>query len=221
MDEGNVPDSKESSMEFSDSIQETYSDLFESDAMVYCLEEHRDGTGMSAESEEYFFYDKKEEVAEKIAGSRKLLTTEKSEQDFIQCIYEDDSILSLARENNRLVFNTPWIGYMLNTIWMDEEFDNYNASLYQQEKDLPFMSRQEAWAEVKELLSVIELEVSDDYTCYVMDHEVMQEQEKVIDVNGNEAASQKKGSWTEEDASIPVRTRHIYINAETLKEIVE
>ena len=25
----------------------------------------------------------------------------------------------------------------------------------------------------------------------------------------------------EEDASIPVRTRHIYINAETLKEIVE
>ena len=40
---------------------------------------------------------------------------------------------------------------------MDEEFDNYNASLY------------------------------------------LQEQEKVIDVNGNEDASQKKGSWTEED----------------------
>lgn len=107
VDGGNVPDSEEGDIEFPDSIQKTYSDLFEKEALVYCPKEYRDGTGMSVEIEEYFFCDKKEEVAEKVAGSRKLLTTETSDQDLIQYIYEDDSILSLARENNRLVFNTP------------------------------------------------------------------------------------------------------------------
>ena len=103
--------------------------------------------------------------------------------------------------------------YVLNTIMDDTRFSDYNGNLYQQRTDLDFMSQDDAWNQVSSFLNEIGVEVSDDYTCYVMEYSTMeQEEDKIYQALQEQDMKpfEKKEQWTVEDDSYYFKTHLVW-----------
>jgi hypothetical protein len=92
----------------------------------------------------------------------------------------------------------------------DTRFDDYNGYKYQEKTDLPFMTQSEAWTNIQEFLKLLGVEISDTYTCYVMDHTVMSQEETEVMKQAelmDEKIPSGKEKWTEEDDCYYFMTR--------------
>ena len=99
--------------------------------------------------------------------------------------------------------------YILNTIMEDDRFDTYNGNEFQTTTDLAFISQEEAWNQIKSFLQEIGVEVTDAYTCYVMDYKTMQqEEEKIYQLLQEEDTKtfEKKEQWSADDDSYYFKT---------------
>lgn len=185
------------SLEFSDYIEKKMDDNFTVNATVSCPESYRDGVGDSAVFTDTFFIDQSE-LINKILCSGKSLIDHTVAEDYVGYHYDDGS-LCIYKENNILTYGTKQSSYVYNCIQYDEQFDSYNADKYLTDADLPFLDRETAWSECKKILSEIGVILPDEYICYVMDHQIMEQEENAIDSEGNEVEEKKKDSWTQAD----------------------
>lgn len=104
-------------------------------------------------------------------------------------------------------FGGPYLGYvtplainLANCIRDNETVPSeYNMTLYQGLEDVELVSRQEAEEAVAALFERLNIEVSQNYECYVLDKDVLREQERAVDVDGNVVERWKKDQWTAKD----------------------
>lgn len=88
--------------------------------------------------------------------------------------------------------------YVLNA-FVPFQDERYNADFYSTSAQLPFMTREEAFATVQNTLQAIDIILEPVYTGYALDHETMQSQEYHEDMDGNIDKSQYKPQWSEAD----------------------
>ncbi|WP_040330503.1 hypothetical protein [Clostridium ihumii] len=89
--------------------------------------------------------------------------------------------------------------YLLNAFRLQSKDSRYNADKFSLDKEFEFSTREEAFDNIKKMLTDIGIEIGSNYKAYSLDYKTMRDEEYVMDVNGNEDRSKYKPSWTEED----------------------
>lgn len=89
--------------------------------------------------------------------------------------------------------------YIYAAFVLDETDSAYNADLYSCETQLPFGSREDAFALVEQTLNEIGIHMDNEYQGYALDYQTMKEQEWHMDIDGNRDSTSYKENWSEED----------------------
>lgn len=105
----------------------------------------------------------------------------------------------LFYEPSNVEYSHPNIDYILNCLFTDPQFSSYNLDLYSQTENLSFASKKEIFHKVKMMFASLDVPVSEQYTCYALNHETLQKEEKPMDSAGNRVEKAKKQKWTKED----------------------
>lgn len=160
---------------------------------------------MQAVLGEKLFWDSQEEIAKILFQDRHIVKeyiddygTEKYKT------YEaaEDNTTLLISSNNHLTYSTNHSIYINHILFSDSRFDDYNGDKYQKKSDLDFMSQEEAWKTICMTLDRMGVEVSERYTCFVMDHVTMREEEQEAIARAKEEDSKifaEKSQWTADD----------------------
>lgn len=122
---------------------------------------------------------------------------------------EENSQLWYEGVNNEILTVTPYslgystrfFTYINHAFRLQQGYSDYNAYKYSTEKDLSFETRQNAFNAIKEVLRNIGIEVGEEYRCFALDYKTMQQEEYVIDINGDIDKEAYKDSWTQDDDS--------------------
>lgn len=184
---------------FPNDMKQSISETVKIDAVFEYPEEYKSGKGSNAKSSNYFFYDHQNEVIEALCGGKEIIEEASGGNKFNRYIFDDESLLAIAFDNNRLIYSTEKSGYIYNTIRMEEWSEYYNADKYMKEADLDFKTREAAWAEIKEQLASVKIFLGDYSECYIMDFTVMQAEEQTINSNDMEKEPVNKESWSKDD----------------------
>lgn len=97
-----------------------------------------------------------------------------------------------------LYYYTSLYKYIEKSIVTDSTVSSYNMDKFQKE-NLAFMERKECIETVKALLAQFDITVSDNFQCYALDYQTLQEEEVTLDINDNPQPEEAKPSWTEAD----------------------
>lgn len=108
-------------------------------------------------------------------------------------LYSGPGLSQLTYINSRL---TPYVYSALRLTKGDE---TYNADKYSLESELPFATRAVAFADVKDKLSNIGIEIGNSYKAYSLDYKTMQQEEYSMGTDGEEDTSNYKESWSADD----------------------
>ena len=190
---------------FSDGIQKSYTENVTANAQFVYPESCKAGKGTRVKLGKTLFWDTRDEIAQLLFQDREI--AEKSVDDYGTVKYQsyesaEDGAILMVYDNNYLNFATDQSAYINNVLFSDDRFDDYNGEQYQKKTDLDFMSQKEAWENVCETLDKLGVETSDSFSCYVMDHSTMAEEEKAA-IALAEAEDMKapaaKQEWTEDD----------------------
>lgn len=198
---------------FPDRIQEDISEHIRVDAECVYPQDWEPGTAWKAKMGEGLFWDRREELLKLFFGDKKVEKELSNEYDNSRnaVYYTDGEETSFyISTGNGFSFSARHSTHVFNALFSDDRFDSYNGDLYQKITDLPFLSQTQAWLNILEFLEKVGMEVSDSYTCFVMDHETM-EQEEMKAVEDAASAFGKvltpKEQWTEEDDCYCFKTR--------------
>lgn len=207
---------KEEKSEFPDTIQLDVSENVKVNAECFYPEDFVEGEGVKVIQSGNTLWDSREHIVEMFTKGQPII--DKETTDFDENYQTENYSLTettglYISTVNVLNYFSEQATYILNTIMDDERFSDYNGELYQKRKDLDFISQDEAWNQVKSFLNEMGVEVSNDYTCYVMDHVTMEQEENNIyqmyqadDVKPFE----KKEQWTIEDDCYYFKTRLVW-----------
>lgn len=137
-----------------------------------------------------------EKAYELLMGNTEL---KNSGENDTQLWYEgvNDEILTITPYS--LGYSTNFFAYVNHAFRLQQGYSDYNANKYSTEDDLSFSTKEEAFGIIKTSLKSMGINIDDQYSCYALDHRIMQEEEYVEDINGNAATEYYKDSWTEED----------------------
>lgn len=82
----------------------------------------------------------------------------------------------------------------------DRFYSDYNLSEYTDSKEFTFASEEAAKQEIYEIMDSCGIDLKKDFTCetYYLDHEILQQQEEHIDMDGNQQEEEYKTDWSEE-----------------------
>ncbi len=155
--------------------------------------------------------EQREQIVDKFAKGNPVLDVEETSYDDFQSesyTLTETTGISITSENVLNYFSDQ-ATYILNTIMEDDRFDTYNGNEFQTTTDLAFISQEEAWNQIKSFLQEIGVEVTDAYTCYVMDYKTMQqEEEKIYQLLQEEDTKtfEKKEQWSADDDSYYFKT---------------
>lgn len=97
------------------------------------------------------------------------------------------------------ILNSKLYQHYQNSITTETFSELYNAQLYQKQKELDFMSQEQAVANVRNCFKHFGINLGDVATVYVMDYETMQQEEDITTIDGTIDASLKKESWSSAD----------------------
>ena len=207
---------KEEKSEFPNTIQLDVSENVTVNAESFYPEDFVEGEGVKVIQSGNTLWDSREHIVEMFAKGQPII--DKETTDFDENYQTENYSLTettglYISTVNVLNYFSEQATYILNTIMDDERFSDYNGELYQKRKDLDFISQDEAWNQVKSFLNEMGVEVSNDYTCYVMDHVTMEQEENNIyqmyqadDVK----AFEKKEQWTVDDDCYYFKTRLVW-----------
>lgn len=127
---------------------------------------------------------------------------------------QDESEYMSISTDGTLNYDTDLSSYVGNVLYYDDRFDDYNGDIYQAKSDHDFLSQQDAWTKVSELLSQVGIECDENYRCFVMDHETMSREEERIarELAQDEYGKQltKKEQWTAEDDCYYFQTKILW-----------
>ncbi len=112
---------------------------------------------------------------------------------------EDDSVLTIDPYN--LAYGTRFSTYVCSAFRLQQGYSDYNAYKYSTDNEFNFATQEQAFEAVKSALLSMGIDIGDQYVCYALDHTIMQEEEYLMDINGQEATAQYKDQWTEDDDS--------------------
>lgn len=111
-----------------------------------------------------------------------------------------DHAFVLAYNNScEFIINSGLYQHYTNCIVTETFAEEYNADLYQKKENLDFMSQADAADTVRRLFKKYGINLGEVVTAYVMDHEIMQQEEDIIDISGEADPSLKKESWSSAD----------------------
>lgn len=207
---------KEEKSEFPDTIQLDVSENVKVNAECFYPEDFVEGEGVKVIQSGNTLWNSREHIVEMFTKGQPII--DKETTDFDENYQTENYSLTettglYISTVNVLNYFSEQATYILNTIMDDERFSDYNGELYQKRKDLDFISQDEAWNQVKSFLNEMGVEVSNDYTCYVMDHVTMEQEENNIyqmyqadDVKSFE----KKEQWTIDDDCYYFKTRLVW-----------
>ena len=91
----------------------------------------------------------------------------------------------------------PIFNYVLHSFHL--EGDDYNADLYLTGKEFEFKSIDEAYRDISEVLSELDLDITGKYNCYSLDYKTMEENEYVVALDEEKAKDEYKDNWTKDD----------------------
>ncbi len=203
----------ETTNNFPENIEETSSNKFLINAQCIYPSNFKPGIAKKAELGEGLFWDKQDEIVDLFFGKKDVEKEYLNEYDTskdITFLTDSENTMLQITDNNYIVYNTQQALYIQNVINTDDNYESYNGDKYQKITDLDFMTQDEAWKTVKEFMEKLNVEVSDSYVCYVMDHNTMETEENRL-ANLAESLGEKtpqmKGSWTPDDDSYYFLTR--------------
>lgn len=199
-------DNQEKIAEFPETYQKKVDDKLEFDVEVICREGiAAEGVSMATASimsldqqkiYQYFMGESdnvKKEVIDNykgIDGQISVLTS-----------YTDDNGCELWTADKEGAYTKPLFDYIQNCFFIDKYSDNYNEELYSRTSDLSFMSREEAWENLKNNMKEMNLDVSGirEKAVYSLDVDTLQKEETCIDLDGNVVEKEMNPNWTKED----------------------
>lgn len=122
---------------------------------------------------------------------------------------ENDNQLWYEGINNEILTITPYslgystkfFAYVSNAFRLQQGYSDYNAYKYSVEDELGFATREQAFEIIKSTLGNIGVDIDEQYSCFTLDHKIMQEEEYVTDIDGNIDTEYYKDVWTEDDDS--------------------
>lgn len=137
-----------------------------------------------------------EDAYETLMGTIEL--QDKGESD-TQLWYEgvNNEILTITPYS--LGYSTKFFSYVNNAFRLQQGYSDYNAYKYSMEDELSFSTKEEAFGIIKTALGSMGIDIDDQYSCFSLDHKIMQEEEYVTDIDGNVATEYYKDAWTEDD----------------------
>lgn len=115
--------------------------------------------------------------------------------------YEGVNNEILTINNTSIGFSTDFYVYVSNAFRLQQGYSDYNADKYKLDKDLEFASRQDAFEDIRQALTAMGIDIEEQYTCYVLEHSMLQSEEYAMDINGNVDQTVYKDSWTKDDDS--------------------
>lgn len=115
--------------------------------------------------------------------------------------YEGVNNEILTINNTSIGFSTDFYVYVSNAFRLQQGYSDYNADKYKLDKDLEFASRQDAFEDIRQALTAMGIDIEEQYTCYVLEHSMLQSEEYAMDINGNVDQAVYKDSWTKDDDS--------------------
>lgn len=115
--------------------------------------------------------------------------------------YEGVNNEILTINNTSIGFSTDFYVYVSNAFRLQKGYSDYNADKYELDKDLEFASRQDAFEDIRQALTAMGIDIEEQYTCYVLEHSMLQSEEYAMDINGNVDQAVYKDSWTKDDDS--------------------
>lgn len=163
---------KEIEQDFPQRIQEDVGENVHIDAECVYPENFQEGKGLKAVQSGSTLWEQREQIVEKFAKGNPALDVEETSYDDFQSesyTLTETTGISITSENVLNYFSDQ-ATYILNTIMEDDRFDTYNGNEFQTTTDLAFISQEEAWNQIKSFLQELGVEVTDAYTCYVMDY---------------------------------------------------
>ena len=94
----------------------------------------------------------------------------------------------------------------------DRFYSDYNLSEYTDSKEFTFASEEAAKQEIYEIMDSCGIDLKKDFTCetYYLDHEILQQQEEHIDMDGNQQEEEYKTDWSEENDTYLFYFHHVY-----------
>ena len=98
-----------------------------------------------------------------------------------------------------IYFQIPDYEYYLNCLFTDPLFESYNLPHFSLSKELPFASREDVFQIIKNHFDTIDVNISENYEAYALNHKKLQKEEQPTDAEGNVVEEYRKASWTKED----------------------
>ena len=94
----------------------------------------------------------------------------------------------------------------------DRFYSDYNLSEYTDSKEFTFASEEAAKQEIYEIMDSCGIDLKKDFTCetYYLDHEILQQQEEHMDMDGNQQEEEYKTDWSEENDTYLFYFHHVY-----------
>lgn len=191
---------------FPGEIQEEMSDKIHVNANCEYPEGGETGFGIKAVLGTEQFWDRQEQIVNLLIKSKESVT-----EEMVDYGKQKEKRYFSAGQTERLSISTygyldykniEQYSYLSNVLYSDIRFDDYNGDVYLSNPDHAFMTKTEAWEKVLDILHRLGVEVSDNYTCYVMDYVNMEKEEAIAIARAQEYGEKvpkAKPEWTEED----------------------
>ena len=112
---------------------------------------------------------------------------------------EDGSYLDVYPMEGYISYYTAQASYIEQTLRYGEGISSNNLDRYSQEEDLPFETRTDVIHNIRSQMKEIGIDLGENYKCYALDHETMEEEEIAYDNIGEASEEAKKVEWTQED----------------------
>jgi len=119
------------------------------------------------------------------------------EEPYIYLLGENGE--SFLYSSRTFYFSRPFYQHVMQSFRL-EKTEQYNADIYSENQDFPFMDRETAFQTIVQTLENLGVQIESlEYKCYSLDHNVLSEQEFAMSPDGNEDTSQYKDQWSAED----------------------
>lgn len=127
------------------------------------------------------------------------MRTEQYGKENIQYSGKNGDILNIS-ESGFYMFSDYFINYLSYCFHLSSRDSEYNADKYSQTTDFDFMKRQEALDIIIDKLEQCGINLGDyEAAFYCLDYKTLQEEEHIIDKDGDASKSKWKDSWSVED----------------------
>lgn len=100
--------------------------------------------------------------------------------------------------------------YLLGAFNLEKGYEDYNADKYSLTEQLDFMTREEAYNNLMNVLNGIGLDFEAKYNAYALDAKTLEEEEYHMDMDGGIEEESYKDSWTKKDESYYFSMRQTY-----------